>query len=98
MYARGRGVAQDEQQAVTWYHKAAEQGDADAQYNLGIRYADGKGVTQDYIEAHMWFSLASAGGEERAIKNRAIVEEKMTREQIAEARLRASAWTKTEPK
>ena len=98
MYAIGRGVAQDDQQAVTWYRKAAEQGDADAQYNLGIRYADGKGVTQDYIEAHMWFSLAAAGGEERAIKNRAIVEEKMTREQIAEAQRRTGTWTKTEPK
>jgi hypothetical protein len=98
MYAKGRGVTQDEQQAVIWYRKAADQGDADAQYNLGIRYADGKGISQDYIEAHMWFSLATVGGEERATKNRSIIEAKMTPEQIAEARRRASAWVKSEPK
>jgi hypothetical protein len=26
----------------------AEQGDADAQYNLGLMFADGRGVPQDY--------------------------------------------------
>lgn len=98
MYTKGQGVGQDDQQAVIWYRKAADQGDADAQYNLGIRYADGKGVSQDYIEAHKWFSLATVGGEERAIKNRSIIEAKMTPEQIAEARRQASAWVKSEPK
>src|SRR5277367_6141684 len=31
MYANGQGVPQDYAQAVVWYRKAAEQGDADAQ-------------------------------------------------------------------
>ena len=35
MYGDGRGVAQDDAQAVAWYRKAAEQGDAAAQNNLG---------------------------------------------------------------
>ena len=35
MYDNGRGVAQDDKQAVAWYRKAAEQGDADAQLLLG---------------------------------------------------------------
>ena len=30
----------------------AEQGDASAQYNLGVTYARGVGVPQDYVEAH----------------------------------------------
>ena len=29
----------------------AEQGDAAAQYNLGMLYADGRGVPQDHVEA-----------------------------------------------
>ena len=41
MYANGRGVRQDDAQAVQWYRKAAEQGDAEAQFNLGVMYADG---------------------------------------------------------
>lgn len=34
MYSNGRGVRQDDQQAVNWYTKAAEQGDAFAQSRL----------------------------------------------------------------
>nr|WP_304302254.1 hypothetical protein [Chromatium okenii] len=40
-YANGDGVAQDEAQAVVWYRKAAEQGDTDAQYNIGVMYTNG---------------------------------------------------------
>ena len=38
MYANGRGVEQDDEQAVFWYRKAAEQGHASAQFNLGWMY------------------------------------------------------------
>ena len=34
-YANGRGVPQDDVQAVKWYRLAADQGNASAQYNLG---------------------------------------------------------------
>ena len=51
MYANGKGVPQDYAEAVKWYRRAAEQGDAYAQNNLGLMYANGKGVPQDYAEA-----------------------------------------------
>jgi uncharacterized protein len=35
MYANGTGVPKDEVKAVEWYRKAAEQGNAVTQYNLG---------------------------------------------------------------
>ena len=35
MYEHGEGVRQDYAEAVRWYRKAAEQGDSDAQHNLG---------------------------------------------------------------
>ena len=35
MYSVGRGVPEDDAEAVKWYRKAAEQGNAAAQYNLG---------------------------------------------------------------
>ena len=38
MYDNGDGVPQDYKEAVKWYRLAAEQGDAAAQYNLGIMY------------------------------------------------------------
>ena len=68
MYDDGRGVAQDDKQAVQWYKLAAGQGDADAQFNLGNRYADGEGVAQDDSRAHMWFDIAASGGDEAARK------------------------------
>ena len=38
MYANGEGVPEDDAEAVHWYRKAAEQGDANAQNNLGVMY------------------------------------------------------------
>ena len=49
MYDRGERVPQDYAEAIKWYRKAAEQGYASAQYNLGIMYDDGEGVPQDYV-------------------------------------------------
>ncbi len=41
---------------------AAEQRDAQAQYNLGVLYAEGRGVPQDDAEAARWFRLAAEQG------------------------------------
>ena len=38
---------------------AAEQGDADAQYNLGVMFANGWDVPQDDAEAVQWYRLAA---------------------------------------
>jgi uncharacterized protein len=50
-YGNGRGVLQDDREAVKWWRKAAEQGNAIAQMNLGANYARGEGVPQDFIRA-----------------------------------------------
>ena len=42
--------------------KAAEQGDASAQYNLGLHYVDGRGVTKDDAEAVRWYRKAAEQG------------------------------------
>ena len=44
---------------MKWYRKAVEQGDAKAQYNLGVMYYSGEGVLQDTVAALMWFNIAS---------------------------------------
>ena len=59
MYVEGRGVPQDNTEAVKWYRLAAEQGDAGAQYNLGVSYDIGEGVPQDYAEAAKWYRVAA---------------------------------------
>ncbi len=92
MYATGRGVPQDDAEAVRWYRRAAAQGDADAQFNLGVMYVDGQGVPQDYVQAHMWVNLAAAQGMEDARKARDILAKQMTPAQIAEAQRLAREW------
>jgi TPR repeat protein len=44
------------------FRKAAEQGDAEAQYNLGNAYHYGRGVAQDYAEAVKWWRKATEQG------------------------------------
>ena len=46
MYINGHGVDVNYKKAIEWYKKAAEQGHADAQYNLGVMYENGDGVDQ----------------------------------------------------
>ena len=55
-------VPEDYVEAVKWYRKAAEQGDADAQSNLGYMYYKGQGVPQDYAEAVKWIRKAAEQG------------------------------------
>lgn len=55
MYATGRGVPQDDKEAVKWYRLSADQGVANAQYLLGKMYRLGRGVPQDYKEALKWY-------------------------------------------
>ncbi|CWM18402.1 TPA: sel1 repeat family protein [Neisseria meningitidis] len=42
--------------------QAAEQGDADAQNNLGAMYAEGQGVRRDDAEAVRWYRQAAEQG------------------------------------
>jgi TPR repeat protein len=92
MYYNGAGVPKNDAEAVKWYRRAADQGMADAQYNLGVMYVSGAGVPKNDAEAYFWWNLAAAQGNENAKTNRDIVEKKMTREQIAEAQRRSAAW------
>lgn len=45
----------------------AHDGDATAQYALGVLYANGQGVERDKIMAARWYALAAAQGNEAAV-------------------------------
>ena len=85
-------MPQDDAEAVRWFRKVAEQGDTDAQYNLGLMYTVGSGVPQDYVLAYMWSNLAASQGNEGATGLRELVAGKMTPEQIAKADKLAREW------
>jgi TPR repeat protein len=83
--------------AVRLIRPLAEQGDATAQYNLGVFYDNGLDVPQDRVSAYMWFSLSAAQGKEGAATLRDLIARRMTPAQIAEAQKLAREWKPTMP-
>ena len=78
--------------AVRLIRPLAEQGNANAQYDLGTFYDNGLGVPQDKVRAYMWFSLSAAQGREGAAAFRDLIARRMTPAQIAEAQKLAREW------
>ena len=62
-------LSEEEAEDVKWLRRTAEQGDAEAQFNLGRMYRKGEGVPQDNKEAVKWFRLAAEQGHARAQNN-----------------------------
>ena len=60
------GIEKDLEEAVKWYRKAAEQGYAPAQDDLGDCYYFGDGVDVDYVEAAKWYRRAAEQGDQFA--------------------------------
>lgn len=58
-YDKGRGVAEDDAQAVAWYQKSAAQDYAKAQYQLGKCYKNGEGIAKDEKKAADLFMKAA---------------------------------------
>jgi hypothetical protein len=81
---------------VRWYRRAAEQGVAFAQFNLGVRYANGQGVARDPVQAYQWFSVAAQGllGREAETARRArdAIKAELTPEQVAHGEELARSW------
>ena len=67
---QGRTVqARLEQENLAAVRQAAERGDVEAQYNLGVLYGMGRGVPLDDAEAVRWYRLAAEQGEAAAQHN-----------------------------
>ena len=68
-----------------------------ARVSLGDMFMKGEGIRQDFLQAYKWFDLAASCEENPkvrayAVDLRAVVAQKMTPEQIAEARRLAQEW------
>jgi len=79
-------------EAVRWYRLAADQGNATAQFNLGVMSAKGEGAPKNFVEAYKWLTIAAARGYSDAAKSRDTVRAGMTTAQIAEGQRLAAAW------
>ena len=54
-------------------------------------------MPEDIVLAYMWWNLAAAQGDEVAQENKDIIEQQMTREQIAEAQRMSREWIEAHP-
>lgn len=89
LYEKGQGVVTpDEKEALKWYIQAARQGHADAQYDLAMKYMSGQGAEKDFVKAYTW-CLIAALNKKNVARHEKWLEERMTAEQLQEARQRA---------
>ena len=58
MYRQGEGVSVDLEEAAEWIERAAEQGNPQAQHEIGKMYWDGAGLRPNKVTGHMWMGLA----------------------------------------
>ena len=80
MNENGQGMAIDDEQAITWYRKAAIQGHIRAQANLGFAIGTNNADENKQNEALAWLSIASQQGDVSADKGLIEIEPAMTPE------------------
>ena len=81
---------------MKWYRLAAEQGDAEAQGNLGVMYGNGTGVPKDNLLAYMWWNIAGANGQD-VEGNMGILTDLMSQADIAKAQEMTRQYIKDHP-
>jgi TPR repeat protein len=67
MYIKGQGVAQNDELALSWFKKSAQQNYPDGLASVGYMYRYGRGVSKNYQEAFSWFERAATLGHAGAI-------------------------------
>lgn len=85
-------IETDPAAAVGFLRPAAEAGDVEAQFQMGLLLTKGDGLEQDYVQAHAWLNIAATGGHAEAAKKRGVIGDLMTPEQLAEAQRVARAF------
>jgi TPR repeat protein len=91
MYFQGEGVPENYAEAMKWWTKAAEQGDANDRYFVGAMSLNitpdlpGEPIRDDFVTAYMWLSLAKTEGHKNAATTLDRIKKQMTPAQITKA-------------
>ena len=90
-------AAEHSAQSLKWWTRAANQGSAQAQAALALRYASGDGVARDLVAALTWYVLAAPHlrGEDadQAVQTRRRLSRVMDPADVLRAERRAAQWT-----
>jgi TPR repeat protein len=93
LYIEGIGDHPVEDEPAARYTQiGAESGHARMQAWLALMYLEGRGVEQDLVTAAQWASLAAANGDTMGDQVRLVLEERLSPEELREARERAVDW------
>ena len=65
LYNKGGSVQRDDKVAANWFEKAANQGNAEAQYQLGYLYEQSQ-LPKDYKVSASWYQKAAQSGSAKA--------------------------------
>lgn len=84
-------------EAASLFEKAANAGDADAQFLLGRMHYDGNSLTVDDVTAYMWFDIAAHNGVRVGARYREGIAKRMSAEDIEVAKKRAQQWRSAHP-
>ena len=96
----GGAIPKDFVMAAIWYRKAAEQGLALAQNDLGRLYFNGQGVPQNYSEAYFWLNLGEANGSTSStdgVDDRDLAASHLTSADLSRVQERARKWFEDHP-
>jgi uncharacterized protein len=103
MYSAGQGMDRDEAQSGLWMQRAADLGDAGAQYKIGMKlHRDSldelnKAAPETRIQAYKWLRLAAAQGYRDSEAAWAFVALAMTHEDVADATRRVAEFIPVVP-
>ena len=86
IYDSGEMVPEDNAAAVKWYLKAAAGGHIDVPNYLGLMYDSGEGVPEDDVRAYAWWLIGIERGDDAPRNNMALLEEKLSADEITAAR------------
>lgn len=74
---------------------AAQGGQPDALFELGLIYCTGRDGKVDLVEAHKWFNLAAIRGNDEAKRYRNELSSELSRADVARAQKMAREWMKS---
>ena len=94
MYQTGMGVEVNLEESVRWYQHAANQGNLDSQFNLGLMRLKGEGgLKADKVKAFVLWGRAAMKGHPQATENLAALANELTEDEKNQGRTEVSEWT-----
>jgi TPR repeat protein len=100
MFAQGQGMPASNSMALMWIRRAAEGGDAGAQYDMGNRCFRASAnesesdASESRTESYKWFTLAAAQNYRDAQLRADSATMKMTRQEVTEGDRRVKAFAR----